>query len=254
MLPFPTVKYKESLEKIFMGTPINYDVADYIRYRNTFEKLPEGTGVCIDAGCGAGGFLEWIRKKGYTVVGLDTHNPGTNLRIETGDMTRMPFSHDYANAIVSIDSLYVEPEDAFKEFMRVLKPGGVVVIHAPLPDSKQTHILTEEFKNARTVIPRNESAVVEKRDYEVRHTQKYDTGELMSIAAGMGFVNIEQFPSWNPNEILAYDLQYLYRLLHPDSAGYEQEINSMAWLLASLPCEKPWARDYQIGTVTRCFK
>lgn len=270
----PTVICKELDKK-----GASHSVGEYIRYRIVNQYLPPGSGPCIDAGCGSGPFLEWIKVKGYEPLGLDLHKCNDDPRIVEGSMLAMPWPDNFASAIVSIDSFYVDPLEAFTEFRRVLKPGGIIVMHCPLPSPKrggkmvQTHILEHEFDEAKKIHavlveefykdPKNQpkgtylDGSPGKERLYTQTRQWFDTGELAAVLASLGFENIEEFPCWNPHEILAYDIAYLYRLLHPTEikeTEIHQQLHALGHVLAAIPCEKPWSGDYHIGLITRCNK
>lgn len=102
----------------------------------------QGLGI-LDAGCGTGGTLSWLSEYGR-VVGLDfsahalryTRMRG-HERVVQASVTGIPFAAGTFDLVVSLDVLYfmhVQDELALKEFVRVLVPGGRVLLRLPAYD------------------------------------------------------------------------------------------------------------------------
>jgi SAM-dependent methyltransferase len=95
----------------------------------------------LDAGCGTGGNLVALNKLGYA-VGIDlskeaiyfSKQRGIDKLIE-GSVSRLPFKDNCFDVVLSIDVLYHQQvyDDiiALKEFHRVLKKNGVLILHLP---------------------------------------------------------------------------------------------------------------------------
>lgn len=99
----------------------------------------KGGVVILDAGCGTGGLTKKLAKYGR-VKAVDIHPLAVKLARKRGitatkaPIESLPFKKNYFDIIFCIDVLYhkdVEPEKALKEFFRVLKPKGVVIIRVP---------------------------------------------------------------------------------------------------------------------------
>ena len=100
--------------------------------------------IILDAGCGTGGNLEWLRRyagKGQ-IIGLDY--VGTALQfcrtagqssLVQASATDLPFADATFDVVTSFDVLEqlrgAEDEQALREMYRVLKPGGIAFVRAP---------------------------------------------------------------------------------------------------------------------------
>jgi SAM-dependent methyltransferase len=101
--------------------------------------LPEGP--FLDAGCGTGGFIKRLvrafpdrRVDGidFSPLACQLAQERTQARIEVASITALPFAEGSFAALTALD-VVVQVEDpglAIREFFRVLRPGGRVVINA----------------------------------------------------------------------------------------------------------------------------
>jgi SAM-dependent methyltransferase len=104
--------------------------------------LPAGA-IAVDAGCGDGEFaVELARRFGFQVTGVDpvprcvaaaraSVGRGVAVRFEAGTAEHLPVPAASADLIWCRDvlSLVEDPGAAYREFRRVLKPGGRAVIY-----------------------------------------------------------------------------------------------------------------------------
>ena len=104
------------------------------------EKAPKG-GSVLDAGCGTGlripRILEATDPKEVAALDLspkmlelaERRRPDKRVRYGRGDVRRLPFSDNLFDAVVSTWTVELidNPHGVVSEFLRVLKPGGIVV-------------------------------------------------------------------------------------------------------------------------------
>ncbi|MBI4058810.1 class I SAM-dependent methyltransferase [Candidatus Microgenomates bacterium] len=127
----------------------------------------------LDAGCGTGLFAKKLAKFG-DVTGIDISSRALKFAQKRGIKTKkasvikLPFKENYFNLLVSIDVLYhraVEDDvKALKEFFRVLKPNGLLIIRLPAN------------KWIKTI-----------HDQHVHTRQRYDKVELRNKLIKVGF-------------------------------------------------------------------
>ncbi|WP_435365756.1 class I SAM-dependent methyltransferase [Haloarchaeobius sp. DYHT-AS-18] len=113
----------------------------------TTELVPDVTGKrVLDAGCGHGRYTEWLLERGAAVVAVDKNEEmleqarrriGDRAVIRQGDITApLEFAGDdeFDGVICGLSLHYVEDwRQPFREFARILKPGGFLVFSAQNP-------------------------------------------------------------------------------------------------------------------------
>ncbi|WP_406049928.1 class I SAM-dependent methyltransferase [Kribbella sp. NBC_00889] len=114
-----------------------------------FGKLAEG-GPVLDVGCGPGRVVGLLADRGLPVIGIDLSpgmidvarrdHPGLDYRV--GSMTALDLPDGELGGVVSWWSVIHLPRDvvpqAFAEFHRVLRPGGVLLMGFHV-GAKSTH-------------------------------------------------------------------------------------------------------------------
>lgn len=115
--------------------------ADYLRYM-TLKNTP--CGKLLDVGCGGGRFMNRMGRMGWEVEGIDFDEKATGkitrrygMKTYTGDLVscRLPdASYDAITMSHTIEHLF-DPEKILVECMRLLKPGGRLVVVTPNVES-----------------------------------------------------------------------------------------------------------------------
>lgn len=104
-------------------------------------ERPTETHRILDAGCGTGGSLTWLKEFG-AAYGIDHHVLAMSLakekghrRISRATVSSLPFAEATFDVVTSFDVLYhVDVSDdvaALKEMARVMVPGGVLLFRLP---------------------------------------------------------------------------------------------------------------------------
>jgi SAM-dependent methyltransferase len=118
--------------KVTTGPPLERTV-NLVRLMESAlpKSRNELTIVCV--GCRNARELDYIEKTCRTkAVGLDLFS--VEPRIKVGDMHKMPFGDNQFDCVYSCHSLEhsYDIRAALKEFVRVTKPGGLIVIEVPV--------------------------------------------------------------------------------------------------------------------------
>ena len=158
----------------------------------------------LDAGCGTGGMLLRLREQEptWTWAAIDFMpiacelarqrcGPGVDIRVAS--ITELPFADQSFDAVVSADVVcQVEnPETAAKEFFRVLRPGGIVVMNVP------AYMWMWSY-----------------HDDAVHTKHRYTRPEVDALMAGAGFID-RKTTHWNA---LPFPAVWAKRKLFPSSA------------------------------------
>jgi SAM-dependent methyltransferase len=155
----------DSLKAIHAKTRIAYNLAAQ-KYRDLFhnemnekeydrklldsfaEKFSRDA-VILDAGCGPAGHIgRYLFDKGLQVIGLDIseqcvalarkYNP--DMRFEQGDLADLPFEAETFDGVLVFYAIIDTPKMyqpmLFKEFRRVLKPGGHLLVVVKAGDTE----------------------------------------------------------------------------------------------------------------------
>ena len=106
------------------------------------ESIPLTGARILDAGCGAGEYVESLCDLGAIACGIeylpdkvaqwDTRHPG-DTRVQQGDIEALPFDDECFDAAVMNEVLEHVPDEerALREIRRVLRPGGALLIFSP---------------------------------------------------------------------------------------------------------------------------
>lgn len=118
-----------------------YAVLHWLVQRELEQRLASGARV-LDAGCGTGGMMARLGR--WQADGIDVSERAVELchqrgirQVRCGSVQDLPWEAEIFDAVISLDVLYhsqVDEEVALHEMLRVLKPGGILVLNLPAFD------------------------------------------------------------------------------------------------------------------------
>lgn len=179
-------------------------------HRRLDDALDGIDGPILDAGCGTGGFMAVTRHR--SCVGLEWAADAARRAAEKsgapvarGSVNALPFADRSFAAIVSADVLChaaVNPREALKEFRRVLRPGGRLVVNMPayawMLSAHDTRV-----RNVRRMTARETAAMLTEAGFE-RACARYWNGLLLPLmiaqrkilTRGNSASDVAPFPPW----------------------------------------------------------
>jgi 2-polyprenyl-3-methyl-5-hydroxy-6-metoxy-1,4-benzoquinol methylase len=168
--------------------------AHYLSDNRYLAGLPAGR--LLDVGCGSGDFLHWMARLGWQAHGIDFDEaavraagrfPGVDVRL--GDLNSQNFSADYFDAITLSDVIehLPNPEQVIRECLRILRPGGRIVIATPNIDSFGHRFFGRHWRGLEPP----------------RHLFLYSASALKKMAKLAGFERFSVFST--PGNKLAHD-------------------------------------------------
>jgi len=127
---------KLNLEKVLAAVEGDDKTAIFFKY------LPKG-GKVLDAGCGLGKWVLYLRRHGYDALGVDYSRQAIEMvkafdptaPVECGDVGRLPYPDRAFDAYLSIGVLqhYREgPRQALEEAKRIVKDQGLFFLDIPV--------------------------------------------------------------------------------------------------------------------------
>ena len=112
-------------------------------YPKMFEEIDgqfQGRAKVLDVACGTGYFTSELRKKGYDVTGVEpaegmrkrAQEKNPDVEIVEGIVSELPFEDDTFDLVTAVELFrYLDSKDimaGYEEILRVLKPGGIMVV------------------------------------------------------------------------------------------------------------------------------
>jgi SAM-dependent methyltransferase len=134
-----------------------FALAEATRSADVFLRELPVLGWILDAGCGGGRWLAWLHRHGRRTVGLDLHAPAlSNLQREVpeipllqGLVTSLPLRPNSIDGVISLGVVeHAEggPDEALREFARVLRPGGRLLVSVPYTNPVRRMVMHPLFR------------------------------------------------------------------------------------------------------------
>jgi len=206
------------------------------------EFLPKG-GRILEAGCGLGRWVFYLRRLGYDVIGIDLAEDAIaaarkydpTVPVFSADVlhTRFPDKHfDAVIALGVVEHFEEGPQRAFAEVRRVLTDGGLYFVTVPVQTLNRVLIANplKEFK--RWLQKRNGVGYAFE---EYRYTRQ----DLRKLLREAGFEIIKEAPDdYRPPKNMGLFVDYPF-LRHPSN---KWELNRAGKLVNSIfRLLTPWA-------------
>lgn len=166
--------YHRNLDPNWSYTPT------YLRKRQEVRKFMEGVSrheLTLDIGCGEGVIAEEFAGQGYRIKGVDANYEGG--LVVHGDVLDLPFCDGEAGAVMFLDVFehihYADQPKALSEILRVLRPGGRVLM--TIPNLAHINSRFQMFFRGR----------LDRTDIEINHVGERPLAENIALIRGAGF-------------------------------------------------------------------
>jgi 2-polyprenyl-3-methyl-5-hydroxy-6-metoxy-1,4-benzoquinol methylase len=190
---------------------------------DTIERHVKAGGRLLDVGCATGFLLDEARRRGWQTSGVEVSEFASEYArreskhdVLSTTLRDASYPAEHFDAVVMDDVLehLCDPEEELREVWRILKPGGVVLIHTPNIDSPWYKLMGKHWVHLRPG----------------EHLYYFSPSTLGRLLERMGF-RIERIrPSGKTT-----DLEYIARRVR----YYNRPLGSM---IGVLPRWLPWAR------------
>ncbi len=119
---------------------------DFFGCRPWILKYVPRYGKVVEAGCGLGRYVFFLKKLGIDIEGIDfsgetiehlikwKNENDFDITFKEGDVTNLPYGDNSISGYLSfgvIEHFIEGPQNALNEAFRVLKPGGITIITTP---------------------------------------------------------------------------------------------------------------------------
>lgn len=159
-----------------------------------FKYLPKTESI-VEAGCGIGTWVAYLRNKGFDVKGIE-HDENLicsikkytpNLPIQSGDVCNLPFKDCSMGAYISlgvVEHFEDGVERPLKEALRVLRPGGVIILTVPF-NNVFRRVIAHPMRAVYLLLHRLRGGAVHFAEY------RYSETEAQEMVEKAGFEIIE---------------------------------------------------------------
>lgn len=181
--------------------------SDYLRF---MTLSAEPTGKLLDVGCGGGRLLNRMKKRGWQVEGTDFDEQAAQrvssrygIKTHVGDLPQCQLAANSFDAITmsqAIEHLY-DPKATLRECLRILKPGGLLVMTTPNAHSigatefgtswrgweapRHLHLFTVEAL----------SNLTQQAGFEISEATTYSAGSAVVYRVSRE-IQLDRTPSW----------------------------------------------------------
>lgn len=138
----------------------------------------------LEIGCGAGNFLVRAADRGFEVTGLEyspyaaeraRKNLGGRGRVLVGEVSSLADQHDVYDVCVLCDVIehVRHPDEFVRDILRLLRPGGVLLVVTPSLDSWSARVLGSRWM-----------------EYKAEHLYYFTRATITRQLAGAGYTEV----------------------------------------------------------------
>lgn len=157
---------------------------------NAYLSYLDKSTPILEAGCGLGQLVYYLRQRGYNAIGVDyapealtpTHERFPEMPLHVGDVHHLPYPEDYFGGYLSfgvVEHFEQGPLPALREAHRVLRPDGTLVLTVPHPNFVESLRDTLNF-----LFPSRLEQVGRRAEY---YESTYHHDRLTSLVSSAGF-------------------------------------------------------------------
>ncbi|MBN1893813.1 glycosyltransferase [bacterium] len=201
----------------------------------------------LEAGCGLGGWVIYLRKKGFSIVGVDfdkrivrrVKDYDSRIPVEVGDVCRLRFPDASFDAYISlgvVEHFEEGPDRALQEAYRVLRPGGIAFITVPYLSGFRkslVHPLRNLFFGIRRLVS-------SKKEYfwEYRYNRKEMAGFIEQAGFEILETTIDDYIAADERRHIGLYADFFF--LRKKNGGIWELNNVGRWLLRVSRRFSPW--------------
>ena len=217
------------------------------------EYLPK-KGKILEAGCGLGRWVFYLRRLGFDVVGIDLaadaigkikkYDPGAPVLTDNVLHTSFPPKHfDAVISLGVVEHFEDGPQRAFNEVRRMLKDGGLYFVTVPMQNVNRV-LIANPLKELKRWLQKKKGVRYAFEEF------RYRPKELRTLLTEAGFEIVKECPDdYLPPKNMGLYVDYPF-LRHPSN---KWELNGAGKLINSLLTTiSPWIAS--AGTMWICRK
>ncbi|MGI0059025.1 MAG: methyltransferase domain-containing protein [Nitrosotalea sp.] len=195
---------RSEIEKLLDKEIIKKQAEQDGRIRHTL-RMVEGKNI-LDVGCAAGDLARTFAERGHNVHAIDVleesikiaqefNNVEGKTCYEVRDLLKNPFPENSFDCVTFLETIeHVEnPATYLREFYRILKPGGFLVLSTPNATSLKNilYALSHRKKSKRDILAKEIAIEQHSTGTQLEHINNWDFPTLIRLIDRCGFEYVE---------------------------------------------------------------